>query len=314
MADLVSKAAMATPITPLPSPDPVAIARDYAPQFDASEALLQAIWASVPRRGHDGFAVTLMNVLGRSLGTYRALLHLLRGGFTDQAWMLGRPLFEDMIFGYWIALPENRASAVKHVEEHLETTSQRIDYLLARIHDSGFEGLTEPGDPEKDWAGRSSLVRGLNDRVKQIEPLWLSSGGSLPELYVHRDITHWVANLAVHISGSSLRDTLTRGAVKLDHGSVYTYGQSGQVEETQMLYGFEFSAFRVGWLARLVLLEADRPLDELEASYKQLIRAVRELAPSQRAKLGRNDPCWCGSGEKFKKCHGSGVESAATGS
>jgi preprotein translocase subunit SecA len=21
-------------------------------------------------------------------------------------------------------------------------------------------------------------------------------------------------------------------------------------------------------------------------------------------KLGRNDPCWCGSGLKFKKCHG----------
>jgi preprotein translocase subunit SecA len=22
------------------------------------------------------------------------------------------------------------------------------------------------------------------------------------------------------------------------------------------------------------------------------------------AKLGRNDPCWCGSGMKYKKCHG----------
>jgi uncharacterized protein YecA (UPF0149 family) len=21
-------------------------------------------------------------------------------------------------------------------------------------------------------------------------------------------------------------------------------------------------------------------------------------------RLGRNDPCWCGSGKKFKKCHG----------
>nr|WP_255610601.1 SEC-C metal-binding domain-containing protein [Lysobacter sp. ESA13C] len=21
-------------------------------------------------------------------------------------------------------------------------------------------------------------------------------------------------------------------------------------------------------------------------------------------KLGRNDPCWCGNGKKFKKCHG----------
>jgi SEC-C motif len=23
-------------------------------------------------------------------------------------------------------------------------------------------------------------------------------------------------------------------------------------------------------------------------------------------KLGRNDPCFCGSGKKFKKCHGAG--------
>ena len=22
-------------------------------------------------------------------------------------------------------------------------------------------------------------------------------------------------------------------------------------------------------------------------------------------KIGRNDPCWCGSGKKFKKCHGA---------
>jgi Fe-S-cluster containining protein len=30
------------------------------------------------------------------------------------------------------------------------------------------------------------------------------------------------------------------------------------------------------------------------------------LLPRERpgAPIGRNDPCWCGSGEKFKKCHG----------
>ncbi|MBI4345741.1 MAG: SEC-C domain-containing protein [Elusimicrobia bacterium] len=24
-------------------------------------------------------------------------------------------------------------------------------------------------------------------------------------------------------------------------------------------------------------------------------------------KIGRNDPCYCGSGKKYKKCHGVGV-------
>jgi len=25
--------------------------------------------------------------------------------------------------------------------------------------------------------------------------------------------------------------------------------------------------------------------------------------PKEAADLGRNDPCWCGSGRKYKKCH-----------
>jgi preprotein translocase subunit SecA len=35
--------------------------------------------------------------------------------------------------------------------------------------------------------------------------------------------------------------------------------------------------------------------------------AVMAAVPSPAAgeKLGRNDPCWCGSGKKFKKCHGA---------
>jgi preprotein translocase subunit SecA len=31
------------------------------------------------------------------------------------------------------------------------------------------------------------------------------------------------------------------------------------------------------------------------------VTTVRREEP----KIGRNDPCWCGSGKKFKKCHGA---------
>jgi preprotein translocase subunit SecA len=33
--------------------------------------------------------------------------------------------------------------------------------------------------------------------------------------------------------------------------------------------------------------------------------APQQRVVSQEQKLGRNDPCWCGSGKKFKKCHGA---------
>jgi preprotein translocase subunit SecA len=29
-----------------------------------------------------------------------------------------------------------------------------------------------------------------------------------------------------------------------------------------------------------------------------------QVVKTEQEKLGRNDPCWCGSGKKFKNCHG----------
>jgi preprotein translocase subunit SecA len=31
----------------------------------------------------------------------------------------------------------------------------------------------------------------------------------------------------------------------------------------------------------------------------------QQIVKSERENIGRNDPCWCGSGKKFKKCHGA---------
>ncbi len=33
--------------------------------------------------------------------------------------------------------------------------------------------------------------------------------------------------------------------------------------------------------------------------------ATQQRVTSEHEKVGRNDPCWCGSGKKFKKCHGA---------
>src|SRR5689334_4543768 len=33
--------------------------------------------------------------------------------------------------------------------------------------------------------------------------------------------------------------------------------------------------------------------------------APKPIVKSERDNIGRNDPCWCGSGKKFKKCHGA---------
>jgi preprotein translocase subunit SecA len=35
-----------------------------------------------------------------------------------------------------------------------------------------------------------------------------------------------------------------------------------------------------------------------------LAGAAAAVPAGEAAKLGRNDPCWCGSGKKYKRCHG----------
>ena len=64
-------------------------------------------------------------------------------------------------------------------------------------------------------------------------------------------------------------------------------------------------------------MDREQPLADLDAGIEDLVNATAELwdltakarfavAPLRREtpKVGRNDPCPCGSGKKFKQCHG----------
>ncbi len=68
----------------------------------------------------------------------------------------------------------------------------------------------------------------------------------------------------------------------------------------------------------VALLDRELPLASLEDAIGDLVEAVAELAELTREaryhvetvrrsqpKIGRNDPCHCGSGRKFKICHGA---------
>ncbi|NUZ04305.1 UPF0149 family protein [Piscinibacter koreensis] len=64
-------------------------------------------------------------------------------------------------------------------------------------------------------------------------------------------------------------------------------------------------------------LRKESPLDSLDAAIEELVASVADLydlttdqrykvetVKREAPKVGRNDPCWCGSGKKFKLCHG----------
>jgi len=43
----------------------------------------------------------------------------------------------------------------------------------------------------------------------------------------------------------------------------------------------------------------------VEAEEPEPVTTVEQRRVDEHEQLGRNDPCWCGSGKKFKKCHGA---------
>lgn len=38
-----------------------------------------------------------------------------------------------------------------------------------------------------------------------------------------------------------------------------------------------------------------------------------QASPARSLKIGRNEPCWCGSGKKYKRCHLREDEAASRG-
>jgi preprotein translocase subunit SecA len=61
-----------------------------------------------------------------------------------------------------------------------------------------------------------------------------------------------------------------------------------------------------GMLQAAALQAAEMGIDEsAPPEFLEDEPAVAQVVRSEHEKLGRNDPCWCGSGKKYKRCHGA---------
>jgi len=87
--------------------------------------------------------------------------------------------------------------------------------------------------------------------------------------------------------------TPARARTSSTRGLSYT-GGGGAAQPSALYGGGEAVGVATG------MAENGEGAEELTALPEVETRHVDE-----RDKVGRNDPCWCGSGKKFKKCHGA---------
>jgi preprotein translocase subunit SecA len=93
------------------------------------------------------------------------------------------------------------------------------------------------------------------------------------------DFARMVYNVEVEIEGENGVPEQQGGLVSRQPSLEYS---GGTAEDQPNVYG-----------------ESGEPVDEPVAVQQRRVDANEQL--------GRNDPCWCGSGKKFKKCHGAGA-------
>jgi hypothetical protein len=282
------------------------IPRAFALELAACDELFAFAWERMrPWRGRSldpGADILMMAGAARGTKTFRASIDECRRGYAEQAAMLNRSLFEDMAVAHWIHANEAEAQAL------FEKAVAYDNHLVWRIREE--LDWNEPGDAAPQvsaeelaemkrlfgsygtnlWTGHASLRALLRD----IQEQW---GEHRDQLWRFYDVAHRENNQTLHSTARSLvrtvigdrpeELTLSMGASTVHlsqglHGAYWNYGQ---------LYSVVAEHFGL----------PDR--DRFAELFDDGNHAFHRISPDELRSVGRNDPCPCGRGEKFKRCH-----------
>jgi preprotein translocase subunit SecA len=184
-------------------------------------------------------------------------------------------LFEDALARYEEREQELGSELMRNLERHilLQIIDERwrehlfeMDYLREGIHLRGF-------------AQRDPLVEYKNEGFTFFRELMNS---------IWEDFAKYIFHIEVEIAPAEAEMGFTPSR-RSSSTTDFRYTGGGP-EQPSALYGGAESA-------GVALAEDD---DDIAALPEVETRHVDD-----RDRTGRNDPCWCGSGKKFKKCHGA---------
>jgi hypothetical protein len=232
----------------------------------------------------------LYRIAARATKTFRAVLHLCTLGHGEQATMLNRSLFEDLLTAHWVDL--NPDEAVERLRKHERHTAMLWkEHLAGRGLELGaLADLPDLTDEERkelqslfgprgqtEWTGLSTYKL-----VKAVEASWGDEGERFLLWHMH-DVHLKHANKTLHMSAEALlRPTAHPERPDL---LIYDAGPSDRDVPIALFAAFWASAN----LMRLVLPGSQR--DTLVAFYREnmplFFRPVHARQRRQRAKLQR---------------------------
>ncbi len=282
----------------------------FTRQVEACEELLEFAWAMLGTRPWQGRPLAnevdklISSEAARGLKTYRAALDAVLGGYGPQAEMLNRSLFEGMAVAHWVrANPEEATDRfAKHLRHNRGVWNKRLlgrDWIEEPLSDIPDEEEQTILDGlfgtygERPWCGLTMYAL-----VESIEDQW-DDGPPRAELREFFAMAHAYNNQTLH-----------SGAMAFASGVIADTVTEFEVNAGPSLHHVDTGLFGALWsLFQLLSLTADHfeidARDQLDHLFNRCRASFATIAPDVAHKTGRNDPCPCGSGEKFKRCHGS---------
>jgi SEC-C motif/Family of unknown function (DUF5677) len=287
-----------------------AIAAGYGPRIDACERLREfAISMTEPWGGraldNDRIEDLLVAVIfTRSISTYWAATRLARVGFGDQAAMLNRSLFEDMVDTHWVTVQPGVAK--ERLEQHdLHGRMLLADAVRAEIDVVPADEIPtfDPSERKKldnifgEYGTNSWTGIGLHTRVKRIEHLWRDP--KVAGLHFMRRIVHRENNQLLHLSAYSIAAQV-RG--RDEGGITLRVGPNTEHVGNALLAAFWIFGQTISHVLDTFKFDCASRWKEV---YEDEWDRLRPLDADALRDVGRNDPCPCGSGKKYKRCHGA---------
>lgn len=243
-------------------------------------------------------------LFARAFGTFSAVIHLARSGFGEQASMLNRSLFEDMVDIHWVCAEPTRA--VQLYEDHHTHGKMLLADQVTKYSD--LLGQTEvpefdPDDRDRlndlfgPYGSKSWTTLNIHQRVEAIEHFW-DDDENRRLLRFFRDIPHQANNRALHVTAQGLT-SLVRG--RDAEGVTLRAGPGPEMLEQALFGAFWIFAQILGLMFDHFAIEVDEETKGEVFSRSPFVTLTQE----QHRNTGRNDPCPCGSGVKYKRCHGA---------
>jgi len=183
------------------------VRRRFEREFTACERLLSFVSKRLPSEVAERHEEITLMIFARTTLTYRAILKLCSSGYSDQAQMLTRSLFEDMVMVYWVSL---------HTTDAPPLVEAQIDHMRLLRADAArkYGGALPPDlavlERRREeltqqfgrYGGRLWSGKTLFETLKEIEHLFGADLRSL--IWEYHDIVHKYTNQLLHLSAGGL--------------------------------------------------------------------------------------------------------------